>query len=190
MRILSVDPGFSGAWALVVDGRAMLCGDMPVAGEGSRKRVNAASLAETIRTRLPDLVVVEGVNAFPGQGVSSSFRFGVSFGVVLGVTGALGLPLELVAPASWKRHHRLIGTEKEASRAKAIDLAPHLTSMLDRHRDHGRADAILIGLYGHATFSSGTVEIDAPSPANVAAGGLDAGRGRDALTLGGSRSDS
>lgn len=152
MRIFAVDPGLGGAWALVEGGRPMLCGDMPVAGEGSRRRVTAAALAETIRTNSPDLCVVELVSAMPKQGLASTFRFGVAFGTILGIAGSLNLPVELVAPQVWKRHFRLIGTDKEASRAKALDLAPHLTSMLDRHRDHGRAEAVLIGLYAAATW--------------------------------------
>lgn len=152
MRIIAIDPGYSGAWALTAHGRPMMVGDMPVAGEGASKRVSTPALAEAIRVRLPDLVVVENVHSFPGEGVSSAFKFGASFGAVLGIIGALGLPLELVEPQVWKRHHKLIGKDKEANRQKAIDLAPHLASSLARKLDHGRADAILLALYAVDAF--------------------------------------
>jgi hypothetical protein len=152
MRILAIDPGLSGAWSVIVDGRPILCGDMPTAGDGSRRRVTASSLASIMAVKPINLCVVELAGAMPGQGVSSTFRFGVAFGTVLGVAGTLEVPIELVAPAVWKRHFRIVGSDKELSRAKAIDLAPHLTSMLDRVRDHNRAEAVLIGMYDAATL--------------------------------------
>ncbi len=152
MRIFAIDPGFSGAWAVIIDGRPEICGDMPIAGDGSRKRVSAGLLATFMRSAKPDLCVVERVSARPEQGVASSFRFGMSFGIALAVPAILEVPIELVAPPVWKRHFKLIGTEKEDSRLKALDLAPHLMSMLQRKKDDGRAEAILIGLYGAATW--------------------------------------
>lgn len=155
MRILSIDPGLSGAWAVIADGRPEQCGDMPVIGEGTQRRVLATALAGHVDAFGPfDLAVVELVSAMPKQGVSSTFRFGRAAGSVDAVIAVKGVPLEYVVPGVWKRHFRLTGPNKEASRQKALDLAPHLYSMLERKRDENRAEAILIGLYGHAAFSA------------------------------------
>lgn len=152
MRIVGIDPGFSGAWGLVVDGRPEACGDMPVVGDGTRKRVAAGVLAQILRDRGADLVVVELVGAMPKQGVASSFRFGMSYGAVLAVANVIGVPVELVTPQVWKKFFGLIGQEKEASRVKALDRAPWLAGLLERKADTGRAEAILIGLYGHQAY--------------------------------------
>ena len=155
MRIFSIDPGFSGAWALIVDGRATMCGDMPVAGEATRRRVAANVLANLVREHAPDLGVIERVNAMPKQGVSSSFRFGMAFGAAIAVPSILGIAFELVAPPVWKRHFKLYGQPKEESRQKALDLCPWLSTSLDRKRDEGRGEAILIGIYAAATWDIG-----------------------------------
>jgi crossover junction endodeoxyribonuclease RuvC len=74
------------------------------------------------------------------------FAFGESFGVIRGVVSALGMPLELVTPATWKRRFGLIGAEKDAARTKATELYPGI--ILARKKDVGRADALLIARYG------------------------------------------
>lgn len=152
MRIFSVDPGLSGAWAAVHAGRVTGCGDMPVAGEGPNKRVSGVVLADLIVACHAQLLVVELSWPRPTDGSTQAFRFGSAFGIVLGVAAALGVPVETVAPQTWKKHFRLIGTEKEASRGKALDLCPHLAGELRRKLDHNRAEAILIGIYAAATW--------------------------------------
>lgn len=158
MRILSIDPGLSGAWAVIVDGRPEACGDMPVYGEGTSRRVMAAPLASYFDRYGPiDLAVIEAVHAMPKQGVSSSFRFGMAYGAVVAIVGVREVPLELVTPQVWKKAFGLRGSDKERSRQKAIDLAPHMYAMLERKRDENRAEAILIGLYGAATWDTGRI---------------------------------
>jgi crossover junction endodeoxyribonuclease RuvC len=158
MRIFSIDPGLTGAFAVVVDGRPTLCGDMPTSGEGTKRRVQASVLANIMRGELPDLCVVELVNAMPyglhgrKQGAASTFRFGMSYGAALAVPAIVGVPVELVTPSLWKLHHGLRGQDKEASRQKALDLCPWLSASLDRKKDDGRAEAVLIGLYAAATW--------------------------------------
>ncbi len=180
MRILAVDPGLSGAWAAVHDGRVTGCGDMPTVGEGSQRRVSGVMLADLIAACHATLLVTEHVSAMPKQGVSSMFRFGRSLGAIDGAAGAMGLAIEYVAPTVWKRHFRLIGTEKEASRAKALDLCPHLAGELRRKKDHNRAEAILIGIFAAATWDA--VRIAAPSDV-----GGDAGARWNAPTPDGAR---
>lgn len=152
MIVFAIDPGLSGAWAVIVDGRPQIVGDMPVAGEASSRRVAAGVLALHMRNCAAELCVIERVSAMPGNGVAGMFRFGMAFGAALAVANVLGVPVELVAPPVWKKHHRLTGADKEASRQKALDLAPHLADSLARKRDDGRAEAVLLGLYGAATF--------------------------------------
>lgn len=150
MRIFGVDPGLSGGWAVIVDGRPTLCGDLPVVGEPPHRRISGVVLAQAMTDA--DLCVVELTWPRPTDGVAQAFRFGSAFGTILGAAGALSVPIETVSPQTWKASFRLTGKDKEASRAKAIDLAPHLAESLCRKRDHGRAEAILIGIYGARTW--------------------------------------
>ena len=158
MRIMSIDPGLGGAWAHIADGKPIMCGDMPVAGEGTGRRVVSAVLATHHRNFQPDLWVVELVHAMPKQGVGSTFRFGMAFGAALAIPGVFGCPLELVSPQPWKQHFKLKGKDKEASRLKALDLAPWLSSQLARKMDENRAEAILIGIYSAWMWDEAAVE--------------------------------
>lgn len=142
MKVLSVDPGaVSASWAVMPDEGTPFVGDVPVVD----KMIDASAFAGMVSAWEPDYVVIEKVNAFPGQGVSSSFRFGQGFGMLLGVFGALRVPVQLVAPNRWKKFYRL-GSDKEASRALAKRLYP-LVHGLDRVKDHGRAEALLLARF-------------------------------------------
>lgn len=152
MIVFAIDPGLGGAWAVIVDGKPAIVGDMPVSGEGSRARVAAGLLAHHMRNSAPELCVIELVSAMPGNGVSGMFKFGMAFGAAIAVANVLDVPVELVTPQTWKKHFRLVGKDKEASRQRAIDLAPKLASSLARKKDDGRAEALLIGIYGAATW--------------------------------------
>lgn len=145
MRIVGIDPGVSGALAFIVDGAYSAHTFMPTVKLGKSSRVNASSLAGFIEGVDPDLVAIERVNAMPGQGVSSMFSFGHAAGVLEGVVATLGLPCELVTPQAWKRHFGLIGSEKDAARAKAVQLFPG--APLSRKKDGAIADALLIAEY-------------------------------------------
>jgi len=92
-------------------------------------------------------VVVEHVTAMPGQGVTSMFNFGQSFGVIKGICAALKLPIYFVRPTKWKKHFNLIKTNKDASRTKVIETYPNISSKLSRKKDSNKADAILIARY-------------------------------------------
>ena len=92
-------------------------------------------------------VVVEQVNAMPGQGVTSMFNFGQSFGAIKGICAALGLPIFFVRPSKWKKHFELINSSKDSSRTKVIEMYPVLSSRLSKKKDVNKADAILIARY-------------------------------------------
>lgn len=158
MRVtLGVDPGLTGAVAVLLDGRYHDVLDMPTVGRGKagRQSVNAAALSQWLRELMAlnpgaDVVaIVEEVASRPGQGVASMFRFGQSCGVVAGVLAALRIPVVYVTPQRWKRHHGLLGAEKDASRGKAAELYPD--APLSRKRDQGRADALLMARWGWNT---------------------------------------
>jgi crossover junction endodeoxyribonuclease RuvC len=151
---LGIDPGIGGALALLSrDYELLAVIDMPVmAGTGKRQQVNAVELSKIIdswqRKSEGDQLIafIEQVSARPGQGVSSMFSFGDSFGAVRGVLAAKGIPLLLVTPQAWKKRAGLIGTEKDRSRTVAQQMFP--SADLARKKDVGRADALLIARYG------------------------------------------
>ena len=124
-------------------------------GKKNKKQVNGAQVTNIIKERLNSdeevLIVVEHVHAMPGQGVTSMFNFGQSFGVVKGICSALSLPIYFVRPLKWKRHFNLIKTNKDASRTKVIEIYPEISSKISRKKDSNKADAILIARYFNDT---------------------------------------
>ena len=127
--------------------------DMPVMSEGkkNKRQLNSAQLVSIMKEHKNSndemAVVVEQVNAMPGQGVTSMFNFGQSFGVIKGVCAAMQLPIFFVRPAKWKKHFDLINSQKDSSRVKAIEMFPKFSPMLSKKKDSNKADAILIANY-------------------------------------------
>ena len=152
---IGIDPGLTGAIAVIADGELFDVIDMPTVGRGKagRQTVNSAALASHLRECLSShpgasvQAVVEDVAARPKQGVSGVFRFGHSCGSVAGVLGAMRIPVDYVAPTRWKRAFGLLGADKDASRGKASDLYPGAPISLKKH--HGRADAILLARWAY-----------------------------------------
>ena len=99
-------------------------------------------------------IVIEQVSAMPGQGVTSMFNFGQSFGVLKGICAALKIPVHFVRPAKWKKHFNLINSEKDASRTKVIEAFPYISSQLSKKKDGNKADAILIARFFYETSSN------------------------------------
>ena len=104
-------------------------------------------LKENIESLENTVMVVEQVNAMPGQGVTSMFNFGQTFGAIKGICAALGLPIFFVSPAKWKKHFELINSSKDASRTKAIEMYPSISQQLSKKKDVNKSDAILIARY-------------------------------------------
>jgi crossover junction endodeoxyribonuclease RuvC len=147
--VIGIDPGLTGAIVCVRPREVLTCLDMPIeTGAANRRRISAPVLVhlltQLLREYRVDAVALEQVAAMPGQGVSSMFSFGRSLGVVEGAVAALGLEVTYYAPASWKRRYGLTGRTKEASRTRALELYPAAVPWLERKKDHGRADAILL----------------------------------------------
>ena len=153
MIVFGIDPGVSGALSIYEHKKLKEVIDMPTMSEGkkNKKQINAAQLASEIKKRVnrsDDVaVVIEHVSAMPGQGVTSMFNFGQSFGVIKGICSALTLPIYFIRPVKWKKHFNLIGSSKDASRTKAIELFPNFSNEMAKKKDANKADAILIGRY-------------------------------------------
>lgn len=146
--ILGVDPGLSGAVAFLdTDTGALVgCWDMPHA-DGL---VLAPRLAAIVGQFEVAAAWVERAQSMPGQGVSSTHRYGAAWGTVLGVVGALRIPLHHISPAVWKRAAGL-SKDKGASRRRAVELWPEHAEAFARVKDDGRAEAALIARHGWLT---------------------------------------
>jgi len=159
MIIFGIDPGVSGPISILENKKVIEVFDMPtmIDGKKNKKQVNGSQVTNIIKERLNKdkdkeiIVVVEHVNAMPGQGVTSMFNFGQSFGVIKGICSALSLPVYFVRPTKWKKHFNLIKTNKDASRTKVIEVYPEISSKLSRKKDSNKADAILIARYFNDT---------------------------------------
>ena len=153
MKIIGIDPGLSGAIAVMHDKKVMNMYDMPVMAEGkkNKRQLNSSQLVNIIKENINEdedtIVVVEQVNAMPGQGVTSMFNFGQTFGAIKGVCAALKLPIFFVRPSKWKKHFELINSSKDASRTKVIEMYPTLSGQLAKKRDVNRSDAVLIAKF-------------------------------------------
>ena len=152
MKIIGIDPGLSGAIAILENNKVLSLFDVPVMSEGkkNKRQLNSAQLVSLLKENISSdeevAVVVEQVNAMPGQGVTSMFNFGQTFGAIKGVCAALALPIFFVRPSKWKKHFELINSSKDSSRTKAIEMYPKLSNQLTK-KDVNKSDAILIARY-------------------------------------------
>ena len=159
MLIIGIDPGLSGSICFFDDGKIVDVIDMPTMTDGkkNKKQVNGAQIYNEISLRVKNIekrnvrVVIEQVSAMPGQGVTSMFNFGQSFGILKGICSAMQLPMLFVRPAKWKKYFNLINSEKDASRTKAIEIFPYFSSQLSKKKDSNKADAILIASFYYET---------------------------------------
>ena len=162
MLIIGIDPGVSGSICFFKDGKILDVIEMPIMNEGkkNKKQVNGAQIYNEIIKRIDNTsgtrtrVVIEHVTAMPGQGVTSMFNFGQSFGILKGVCSAMRLPMFFVRPAKWKKYFNLINSEKDASRTRAIEIFPNFSSQLSKKKDSNKADAILIASFYYETYKS------------------------------------
>ena len=160
MFIIGIDPGISGSICFFKDGKIIDVLEMPTMSEGkkSKKQVNGSQVFNEISEKIKKLdkkeikVVIEQVSAMPGQGVTSMFNFGQSFGILKGICSAMQLSMYFVRPAKWKKYFNLINSEKDASRTKAIEIFPYFSSQLSRKKDSNKADAILIASFYYETY--------------------------------------
>jgi len=153
VKIIGIDPGLSGAIAVLKDNKVLNIFEIPVMSEGkkNKRQLNSAQLVKLLKDNIKDeeeiSVIVEQVNAMPGQGVTSMFNFGQTFGAIKGICAALGLPIFFVRPSKWKKHFELINSSKDSSRTKAIEMYPLLSGELSKKKDVNKSDAILIARF-------------------------------------------
>ena len=153
MKIIGIDPGLSGAIAILENNKVLNIFDIPVMSEGkkNKKQLNSAQLVNIIKENTENddeiVVVVEQVNAMPGQGVTSMFNFGQTFGAIKGICAALELPIFFIRPSKWKKHFELINSSKDSSRTKVIEMYPSLANQLSKKKDVNKSDAILIARF-------------------------------------------
>ena len=158
-RILGVDPGIHGGLAIVsIDangGAPQLIDaiDIPVAGVGAKERVDVIAIRNWIARHAPQHAFVERAQAMPKQGASSGFKFGRATGSIEAAITLCAIPLTIVEPSLWKKFHALRGGDKEGSRQRALQLFPAAHSLLVRPKDHQRAEAALIALFGLHQFN-------------------------------------
>ena len=160
MLIIGIDPGISGSICFLEEGRILDVIDMPtmIVGKKNKKQVNGSQIYNEFLKMINKAnnqnvrVVVEQVSAMPGQGVTSMFNFGQSFGILKGICSAMQLPIYFVRPAKWKKYFNLINTEKDASRTRAIEIFPYFSSNLSKKKDANKADAILIASFYYETY--------------------------------------
>ena len=162
MLIIGIDPGISGSICFLEDGIIKDVLEMPTMTDGkkNKKQVNGSQIFNEISFRIKTYekknikVVIEQVSAMPGQGVTSMFNFGQSFGILKGICSAMQLPIYFVRPAKWKKYFNLINSEKDASRTRAIEIFPYFSSNLSKKKDSNKADAILLASYFHETYKN------------------------------------
>ena len=160
MLIIGIDPGISGSICFLDNGKILDVIEMPIMTDGkkNKKQVNGSQVYYEITKRIKQFeknqirVVIEHVSAMPGQGVTSMFNFGQSFGILKGICTAMQLPMYFVRPAKWKKYFNLLNSEKDASRTRAIEIFPYFSSQLSRKKDSNKADAILIASFYHETY--------------------------------------
>ena len=160
MLIIGVDPGLSGSICFFKDGVIKDVMEMPtmIEGKKNKKQVNGSQIFNEISEKIKNMdkknikVVIEHVTAMPGQGVTSMFNFGQSFGILKGICSAMQLSVYFVRPAKWKKYFNLINSEKDASRTRAIEIFPYYSSHLSKKKDSNKADAILISSFFFETY--------------------------------------
>ena len=161
--ICGIDPGVNGGIAFLnVDGNSLWSDDLPVVQKipGGKKWLDGAALGAMMQNFNPDACVLEQVSSRPCQGLSSTFRFGMAYGICVGVVEALQIPIWLITPGKWKIEVGLsappgyLTKSQQASYRKsaAIDLAkelfPAAVEDFARKRDHNRAEAALLAYWG------------------------------------------
>ena len=162
MLIIGIDPGISGSICFLEDGKITDVLEMPTMAEGkkNKRQVNGSQIYNEISKRINKVlnqdirVVIEQVSAMPGQGVTSMFNFGQSFGILKGICSAMKLPVYFIRPTKWKKYFNLIKTEKDASRTRAIEIFPYFSSQLSKKKDSNKADAILIASFYYETYKN------------------------------------
>lgn len=166
---IGIDPGLTGAICIISTGVAPVCIPMPLLASG--EDVDAKSISSIIHSQTGSggvFVVIEKSQAMPGQGVTSMFSYGRTYGKLLGVLEIMGVPFEEIHPTKWKKATGLVidknpkdsANEKKkklkaASAALAIKLFPSCRKDILGPRGgikDGIAEALLLAEYGRRIY--------------------------------------
>lgn len=154
--VVGIDPGLSGAICLLDTEGTFSINDMPVhalvRGGKNKREIDAHRLAILLSGRIGH-AFIEQVGAMPGQGVSAVFAFGKTYGVIIGVLAAHGVPMTFVSPRKWKKALQ-VPASKDGARARASQLLPQAAGEWPLVKDHGKAEAALIALWGIRQFNA------------------------------------
>jgi len=150
LKVIGIDPGINGAIVCLSDD-GIIIHRIPIVRDGKNRVFAPGLVSRILENHAPDLIVLEKVHSMPGQGVSSTFKFGMVYGALL--ESAAQYNYILVTPQSWKRQFSLIGQSKDAARLKAIELFPEMREALKLKKDVDKADALLLALYGRINES-------------------------------------
>ena len=150
---LGIDPGIHGGLAIVaLEGgtapQLVEAIDIPMIGTGAKERVDVSAIRNLIDRHKPIRDLIERAQAMPKQGASSSFKYGRAVGAIEAAITLCSIPVEIVEASMWKRFWRLPGKDKESARQQALQKFPAAHASLARRKEHGRAEASLIALYG------------------------------------------
>lgn len=155
MRIVAgIDPGLDGGVAVLNDVNDVEVTAIPTMGEGKNRIVDCGQLVRWLVDRDVNEAIIEFASAHADQGRASIFRFGVSFGQILGALQGMAIPYEIVSPLRWKRHYGLLNNRrkgvvvvKDDSRRKAIELFPRHAAKFERKNSVHCAEAALLARY-------------------------------------------
>jgi crossover junction endodeoxyribonuclease RuvC len=152
VKIIGIDPGLSGALALLetTNGDTTLIDviDVPVAGSGAKQSLDAILMQTWLLQHELRCAYLERAQVLPKQGSSSGFKYGRVVGAIEATLAICAVPMVIVEPSRWKRHFHLQGADKEGARQLAIRLFPREHRFFARRKDHNHAEAVLIGLFG------------------------------------------
>lgn len=146
---LGIDPGQSGALAVIYEDNRVEIFDYP-----GDERALLEIVRKISRKEFPPAgVVLEYQQAMPVQGVSSTFKLGLNYGIWLATLAAVDWPVRIVRPAEWKRNMGYPPKEKKTTKEYSLTLARRLypeagKKYLIRKMDHNRAEALLLAHYG------------------------------------------
>lgn len=147
--ILGIDPGCSGALVVLSEkGEFISHLRTPTIKDGKQTKVNGAAVVRFLNDFGITHAYIEKVHSMPNQGVSSTFTFGHSAGVIEGIIQGMGIPYTMITPQAWKKSNNLVGTEKDAARSRAIQLYPLVKIFDKKGEGQAVADALLIARHG------------------------------------------
>ena len=153
--IIGIDPGVTGAIAVLNRERFFEIRDMPSAKTDGFNGIDPNALSAIIRrltatSQVYELVAYSEKSILPpGNGKMATRSIYDCRGVIRSVLALLNVPLIYVPPQTWKKHHGIPpGSDKEYSRGFALQRLPALSQEFQRKKDHNRAEAALIALYG------------------------------------------